>query len=58
MPAAYAVVGPVSEVVGLTATLWGCATIAAVAFLAQLLSRDVCELPYPVPRVANSARAV
>lgn len=54
MPAAYAVVGPVSEVVGLTATLWACAVIAAVALVAQLASRDVRELPHPVPRLADA----
>ena len=52
MPAAYAVVGPASEVFGITATLWGCAAIAAVALAAQLASRDVRELPHPVPRIA------
>jgi hypothetical protein len=52
MPAGYAVVGPISELVGLTPTLWGCAVIATVAILAQLVSRDVRELPHPVPRVA------
>ena len=52
MPAAYAVVGPASEVFGVTATLWGCAAIAAVAILGRLVSREVRELPHPVPRVA------
>ena len=52
MPAGYAVVGPISELVGLTPTLWGCAVIATVAILAQLLPRDVRELPHPVPRTA------
>lgn len=51
MPAAYAIVGPASEVFGITATLWGCAAIATVAILGQLASRDVRELPHPVPRV-------
>lgn len=48
MPAAYAIVGPASEVFGLTATLWGCAAIVAVAITAQLASRDVRNLPHPV----------
>ena len=51
MPAAYAVVGPVSVVVGITATLWGCAAIATVAIVAQLASREVRELPHPFPRL-------
>jgi hypothetical protein len=53
MPAAYAIVGPASELFGITATLWGCAAIATVAILAQLASRDVRELRHPVPRVAS-----
>jgi predicted MFS family arabinose efflux permease len=52
MPAAYAVVGPISELIGITATLWACCAISAVAILAQLLSREVRELPHPVPRTA------
>ena len=52
MPAAYAVIGPASEAFGITATLWGCAAIATVAILGQLASRDVRELPHPVPRMA------
>ena len=48
MPAAYAIVGPASEVFGLTATLWSCAAIVAVAITAQLASRDVRTLPHPV----------
>jgi predicted MFS family arabinose efflux permease len=55
MPAAYAVVGPASEVFGITATLWACAAIAAVALVAQLASRDVRELPHPVPRLVDAA---
>jgi predicted MFS family arabinose efflux permease len=54
MPAAYAVVGPVSEVVGITATLWACAAISTVAILAQLLSRDVRELSHPTPRTLEA----
>jgi predicted MFS family arabinose efflux permease len=50
MPAAYAVVGPVSDVLGITATLWCCCAISAVAILAQLLSREVRRLPHPTPR--------
>ena len=47
MPAAYAIVGPASAAFGLTATLWGCAAIIAVAITAQLASRDVRNLPHP-----------
>jgi hypothetical protein len=54
MPAAYALVGPASEVFGITATLWACALIASVALVAQLASRAVRELPHPVPRLANA----
>jgi predicted MFS family arabinose efflux permease len=54
MPAAYAVVGPLSEAFGLSATLWGCATIVTVAIAAQLLSRDVRELRHPVPRAVRA----
>ncbi len=50
MPAAYAVVGPASEVFGITPTLWGCVAIATVAIVAQLLSSDVRNLPHPVAR--------
>jgi hypothetical protein len=57
MPAAYAIVGPASEAFGITATLWGCAGIATVAILAQLASRDVRELPHPVPRVRGFVEA-
>lgn len=38
-------------------TLWGCAAIATVAILAQLASREVRELPHPVPRLANAPEA-
>ena len=55
MPAAYAIVGPASELFGITATLWGCAAIATVAILAQLASREVRE--HPVPRLANAPEA-
>ena len=58
MPAAYAVVGPVSEVLGTTATLWACAAIAAVALVAQLASRDVRDLPHPVPRLVDAPEPV
>ena len=54
MPAAYAVVGPLSEAFGVSATLWGCAAIVMVAIAAQLLSRDVRELPHPVPRAVRA----
>lgn len=57
MPAAYAIVGPVSEAFGLTATLWGCAAIIAVAITAQLASRDVRNLPHPVARPAATPGA-
>jgi predicted MFS family arabinose efflux permease len=52
MPAAYAVVGPASAAFGMTATLWGCAAIVAVAIAAQLASRDVRALPHPVAHPA------
>ncbi len=57
IPAAYAVVGPASEVFGITATLWACAGIATVALVAQLASREVRELPHPFPRVRSAPEA-
>ena len=45
IPAAYAAVGPVSDAVGVTATLWACSAIVLVGILAQLLSREVRNLP-------------
>ena len=54
MPVAYAVVGPVSEAFGLTATLWGCAAIVTVAIVAQLASREVRDLPRPVTRLVDA----
>lgn len=45
IPAAYAVVGPVSDAIGVDATLWACAAIVVVGILAQLLSREVRNLP-------------
>jgi len=47
MPAAFAVVGPVSAAIGITATLWACAAIVAVAITAQLASGSVRQLPRP-----------
>ena len=45
IPAAYAVVGPVADAIGVDQTLWLCAGIVLVAITAQLLSREVRELP-------------
>jgi predicted MFS family arabinose efflux permease len=45
IPAAYAVVGPLAEAIGIDETLWLCAGIVFVAITAQLLSRQVRELP-------------
>ena len=55
MPAA--IVGHASELFGITATLWGCAAIATVAILARLASREVREVPHPVPRLVNAQEA-
>jgi MFS family permease len=54
MPVGYAVVGPLSEAFGVTATLWGCAVVVAVSIAAQLASRDVRRLGHPVPRLAGA----
>lgn len=45
MPAAFAVVGPASAVLGVTATLWLCAAIVGVAIMGQLVSASVRTLP-------------
>jgi predicted MFS family arabinose efflux permease len=45
IPAAYAVVGPVSDAIGIDETLWICAGIVLVSITVQLLSRQVRELP-------------
>ncbi len=45
IPAAYAVIGPVADAIGIEETLWLCAGIAFVSITAQLLSREVRELP-------------
>jgi hypothetical protein len=47
MPAAFALVGPVSSAIGIAATLWLCAAIVGVAIAAQLVSRSVRLLPRP-----------
>ena len=47
--AAYAIVGPVADAIRIDATLWLCAGIVFVAITAQLLSRDVRELPRRPP---------
>jgi hypothetical protein len=50
IPAAYAVVGPLADAIGTDETLWICAGIALAGISAQLLSREVRELPRaPVP---------
>jgi MFS family permease len=45
IPAAYAIVGPLADAIGIDATLWLCSGIVLVAITAQLLSRQVRELP-------------
>jgi predicted MFS family arabinose efflux permease len=45
IPAAYAVIGPLADAIGIEATLWICSGIVLVAISAQLLSRDVRDLP-------------
>lgn len=52
MPAAYAAIGPISESLGMTTTLWCCFALAAVSIAAQLLSHDVRHLP----RAEHAAR--
>ena len=51
IPAGYAIVGPLSDAIGIDETLYLCAGIVLVAITAQLLSRQVRELPRlpPVP---------
>lgn len=43
-PAAYAVVGPIADAIGLDATLIAAAAITAVAHLATISVREVREL--------------
>ena len=45
IPAAYAIIGPLADAIGIEETLWICAGIAFAAISAQLLSREVRELP-------------
>ncbi len=45
IPASYAIVGPLADVIGIEKTLWICSGIAFVAISAQLLSREVRDLP-------------
>ena len=45
IPAGYAIVGPLADAIGIEETLWLCAGIVFVAITAQLLSRQVRELP-------------
>lgn len=45
IPLGFGLVGPLSDAIGVEATLWGCAAIVFVSLAAQLLSRDVRELP-------------
>jgi MFS family permease len=45
IPAAYAIVGPLADAIGIDATLWLCSGIVLAAITAQLLSRQVRELP-------------
>jgi hypothetical protein len=49
IPAAYAIVGPLADAIGIEQTLWLCAGIVFVAITAQLLSREVRELPRMPP---------
>ena len=49
IPAGYAIVGPLADAIGIEETLWLCAGIVFVAITAQLLSRQVRELPRPPP---------
>ena len=44
IPAAYAIVGPLADAIGVEETLWLCAGIVFAAVTAQLLSREVREL--------------
>ncbi len=44
IPAAYAIVGPMSDAIGIDETLWICAGIVLVSITFQLLSRQVREL--------------
>ena len=52
IPAAYAIVGPLADAIGIDQTLWICAGIVFVAITAQLLSREVRELPRLPPAPA------
>lgn len=45
IPAAYAIIGPLADAIGTEASLWLCSGIVVVAISAQLLSRDVRDLP-------------
>lgn len=47
MPVGLAVVGPIADSVGISATLWGCAALGLAAMGAQLLVRDVRALGRP-----------
>lgn len=52
IPAAYAVVGPVSDAIGIESTLWICSVVVVIGIPAQLLSRDVRNLPRePAPDI-------
>lgn len=55
IPAAYAVVGPLADAIGIEQTLWLCAGIVFVAITAQLLSREVRELPRMPATAISSA---
>ena len=58
IPAAYAIVGPLADAIGIDETLWICSGIVFVAITAQLLSRQVRELPrLPPSRLASEGRA-
>ena len=56
IPAAYAIVGPLADAIGIDETLWICAGIVFVAITAQLLSRQVRELPRLPPEPVAAYR--
>ncbi len=45
IPAAYAIIGPLADAIGIDLTLWICAAVVFLSISAQLLSREVRELP-------------
>jgi hypothetical protein len=53
IPAAYAIVGPLADAIGIDATLWLCSAIVLVSITGQLLSDQVRELPRLPPAQAE-----